>query len=235
MKSCTTALAMNMVSNEHCLFCSKVLKDREPGHWNCHPSLCCLFCTSRSFVGSCNACAQSKEPGRCFACLDSFPLRFCSNGTLPGDDGCRHLPNDQTPCDLCSNSALSDGVFKQCLNCYKKPDWEQECKDCSFLPGSAVAQERCFRCVQTAKFPSVEDQGCAACFNWLVTPGKADVCLSCVEDQSVSFAAKPSCSGCVYNSQGRSSTEEASCFACLKLTQSQNNDGAQCLTAGSDR
>uniref|UniRef100_A0A383VEC9 Apple domain-containing protein n=1 Tax=Tetradesmus obliquus TaxID=3088 RepID=A0A383VEC9_TETOB len=182
----------------------------------------CLSCAAKKgnrYVGACNACAQSSSPGRCFACLDTQPLKICNTTQRAGSDGCNIGPNDQTPCDLCSNAAQSDDVFKQCLACHTNPNVQQECLDCGNIPTTAATQARCYACVKAARFASYTSTGCAACFSSWLIPGKSQSCLQCVEASTTPFAAKASCSSCVDGSVKRSQALQDKCFGCLKKTQ----------------
>eukprot|EP00879_Flechtneria_rotunda_P016186 GHRR01016930.1.p1 GENE.GHRR01016930.1~~GHRR01016930.1.p1 ORF type:complete len:220 (-),score=49.24 GHRR01016930.1:1815-2474(-) len=163
-------------------------------------------------------------------CLDTFPLKFCKQGEVKGTNACQVLPNDQTPCDLCSNSAKSDDVYKQCLNCYRNPNWEQECSSCGSIATKATDQARCYDCVQKTKFNSYKYYGCSSCFASWVLPGQTPACLACVENSGTPMAAKSSCSSCVDASQQRINTTQAACFNCLK-TQQQDHQAA-CLNEG---
>ncbi|KAF6244122.1 hypothetical protein COO60DRAFT_1708159 [Scenedesmus sp. NREL 46B-D3] len=197
----------------------------------------CLACSAKKggrYVGACNACAQSSSPKRCFACLDTQPLKICNTTQRAGSDGCNIGPNDQTPCDLCSNAAQSDDVFRQCLACHTEPNVQQECLDCGNIPTTAATQARCFACVKAARFPSYASTGCAACFSSWLMPGKTQACLQCVESSTTPAAAKASCSSCVDATTGRSQPLQDKCFGCLKGTQVEDYS-ATCLDQGMRR
>eukprot|EP00882_Tetradesmus_deserticola_P014401 GHRQ01015313.1.p1 GENE.GHRQ01015313.1~~GHRQ01015313.1.p1 ORF type:complete len:209 (+),score=42.50 GHRQ01015313.1:479-1105(+) len=191
----------------------------------------CLACSAKKggrYVGACNACAQSSSPARCFACLDTQSLQICNTTQQPGRDGCNIGPNDQTPCDLCSNAAQSDDVFRQCLACHTDPNVQQECLDCGNIPTTAATQARCFACVKAARFPSFASTGCAACFSSWLMAGKTQSCLQCVESSTTPAAAKASCSSCVDATAARSQALQQKCFSCLKGTQVKDYS-ATCL------
>lgn len=183
----------------------------------------CLTCTRKkgdNYSGACNACAQSKKPGRCFACLDSLSLKFCAANQTVGTDGCQLRAFDQTPCDLCSNTAKSDAVYKQCTSCYMNANWQNECNDCGNIATTADDQARCYKCIQTARFTSYEYSGCASCFSDWVKSGQRSSCLKCVEDKSVRQAAKSSCASCVDSTRESLTTKNANaCLSCLKTKQ----------------
>lgn len=193
----------------------------------------CITCTARKgdmYAGACNACAQSKQPGRCFSCLDTFPLKICGPNQTTGTGGCMIGPNDQTPCDLCSNSAKNDAVFQQCTNCYRNPNWQNECSECGSVPEDAAGQSRCYQCIQNIRSPSYEYYGCSSCFGSLLPKNQHATCLQCVEDRSVSFAAKASCSSCINTTAGLSTKGSGPCFTCLR---SQQQDYSSACTSNS--
>lgn len=183
----------------------------------------CITCTAKKgplYAGACNACAQSKQPGRCFACLDTQPLKICGVNQTVGTNGCQIGANDQTPCDLCSNTAKSDAVFQQCTNCYLNPNWQNECSGCGSNPATADSQARCYQCIQNARFPSYQYYGCSSCFAGYVSSGQQASCLQCVENKAVPYAAKASCSVCADSTrQGFTPQGLDKCFGCLKTQQ----------------
>lgn len=181
----------------------------------------CLTCTAKkgdTYAGACNACAQSVQPGRCFSCLDTMPLKICGANQTVGTNGCQIGPDDQTPCDKCSNVAKSDAVFKECMACYQNPNWSNECDTCGGMATNAVDQTRCFKCIKTARFPSFEYYGCGYCFLHQVSSKES--CLQCVEDKAVPYAAKSTCTSCYdTDRQATSSLLPTKCLSCLRTQQ----------------
>lgn len=194
----------------------------------------CLRCVAKKgdgYIGGCNACAQSTQPGRCFTCLDDFPLRYCY-GANPPTSNCL-LATDQTPCDLCANAALSTEAYWQCLACYKTANLADDCKSCSNIPNSAQDQVRCYKCVQNARPSPAAYVGCGLCFSRWLQPGRTPDCLACVEDQSVAVPAKSFCNAC-WDQQHLAPGSSSTCRACLGTADGGAKPLA-CMPAGKRR
>lgn len=98
----------------------------------------CLGCVAKrgaAYRGGCNACAQSgARAAQCFACLGSFPLKFCKEGAPYSANSQCWVPTEKTACDTCGNAAKSPDAYAKCLACYKsRPQSWGECQSCTWL------------------------------------------------------------------------------------------------------
>lgn len=190
----------------------------------------CLGCVQRQgdkYIGGCNACAQSFTPQRCFDCLSSFPLKFCNKTSYNKYAGC-YLTTDQTPCDICANAAKSSEVFDTCLSCYIESNATGECAGCLIVPVKAADQEKCFKCVQQAGFPSYDYYGCSQCFSQWIMPGRTDMCVSCAASRSTPLPNKAKCAFCLDQALPDTSVpSQQQCLDCLQTTVTEQDDNAK--------
>jgi hypothetical protein len=193
----------------------------------------CLSCSKRKgdgYIGGCNACAQSKTPGLCFQCLDTFPFWYCTYGSSDSSSGCM-LPTDSTPCAACTNGAKSSAAYDACLDCYKNPFQKEDCRSCTNVPETATGQQRCYQCARDSYSFESPYVGCSQCFGRLIQSGKRDRCLQCAESAATLPGAKELCAYCVDKSPLHESTEsQEKCFHCLQTKQEDHE--TTCLGSG---